>query len=164
VEIRRLRAGEGERLRELRLRALRDAPDAFAESLDTAQAAGAPYWDAFADASEAASERVTMIAVEDGRWLGMGAAFLEPERADIVGVVAMWVDPSARGARVGHRLLDALLDWGRARGAARAELWVTEGNARAEAGYRSYGFEPTSRRWPRRDKPGLAWAQMTRAI
>jgi len=79
VEIRRLRAGEGEQLRVLRLRALRDAPDAFAESLETAQAEGAAYWDALADASEAASERVTMIAVEDERWLGMGAAFLEPD-------------------------------------------------------------------------------------
>jgi hypothetical protein len=44
VEIRRLRAGEAARLRELRLRALQDSPDAFASSYEREAELPTAHW------------------------------------------------------------------------------------------------------------------------
>jgi GNAT superfamily N-acetyltransferase len=132
VEIRRLRGHEAEELRELRLRALQDAPDAFAERYEDVVHAPPSYWQAFADASGAARDKVNVIAVEDGRWVGMGASFLYEDDPSRAGFVAMWVDPRVRGTGVGRRLLDALADWARSRGAARAGILFKEGKPAAE--------------------------------
>jgi GNAT superfamily N-acetyltransferase len=164
VEIQRLRAHQADQLRELRLRALQDAPDAFAERFEDVQLEPASYWQAFADASEAADGKVNVVAVEDGRWLAMGAAFLYEDAPNAAGFVAMWVDRSVRGTGVGRRLLDALAEWARSRGATRAVIWHTEGNAHAEALYRAYGFEPTGTRRQRRSDPTTHWIEMARTL
>jgi GNAT superfamily N-acetyltransferase len=165
VEIRRLRAHEAGRLRDIRLRALRDAPGAFAETYESAVAEPPSYWQAFADGSEAADDKVNFVAEgDDGGWLGLGAAFLYEDDPAAAGFVAMWVDPSARGQGVGRGLLDALAAWARSRGATTAVIWHTEGNAAAEHLYRAWGFDPTGTRRPRRSDPSSHWIEMKRAL
>ena len=77
LAIRRLRAGEGVRLRELRLRALSDAPYAFATSLAAAEARPAEHWEDFAAKSEAAETQVTFIVAGGRDWVGMASAFVD---------------------------------------------------------------------------------------
>ena len=55
----------------------------------------------------------------------------------------MWVDPSARGQKVGEKLIDAIVSWARARGVSRLLLEVADDNAPAVALYDRRGFEPT---------------------
>jgi GNAT superfamily N-acetyltransferase len=164
VEVRRLRAHEWQQLRELRLRALKDAPDAFAETYEVVQHEPPSYWQSFADASEAANESANFVAVDDERWVGMGAAFLYDDAPDSAGFAAMWVDPSVRGNGVGRDILDALAGWARSRGATRARIWHTEGNAAAEHLYRDWGFEPTGIRHPRKSDPATHWVEMARTL
>ena len=67
TQLRRLRADETEPLRELRLRALREDPGAFAETYEEATARPRDDW-----ASWAADEsRVIVVAIDGGRGLGL---------------------------------------------------------------------------------------------
>jgi GNAT superfamily N-acetyltransferase len=165
VEIRRLRAHEAARLREIRLRALRDSPEAFADTYDSADAELPRYWQRFADASEEAQRSVNVVAVDgDDHWVGMGAAYLYEDQPETAGFAAMWVDPDARGRGVGRGLLDALAGWARSRGATKAVIWHTEGNAVAENLYRDWGFDPTGIRRPRKSDPASHWVEMSRTL
>jgi RimJ/RimL family protein N-acetyltransferase len=89
---------------------------------------------------------------------GDGAVFIATEGAAIVGylgadvprtascrgavyIVAVGIREDRRGRGIGARLLAALEDWARARGAWRLELRVVVDNRRAQALYRRAGFE-----------------------
>jgi GNAT superfamily N-acetyltransferase len=60
--------------------------------------------------------------------------------SSVLGIGAMWVAPEARERGVGSAFLDRAMLWGRASGAVRAELYVTQGNMAAEALYAAAGF------------------------
>lgn len=141
MHVRRVRAGEGARLRELRLRALRDAPAAFASTAAREAAFPPEEWERRAAEGEAGATAVTLVAEDGQRWLGT----LTGRRGDgpAVQVYGMWVDPSARRCGAGRALLDALAAWARAGGATRLELSVTDRAPGAEAFYRRAGFAPT---------------------
>jgi ribosomal protein S18 acetylase RimI-like enzyme len=148
LQLRRLREGEAERLRELRLRALRDAPAAFADSLEEARAQPPEAWSEWSRAGAATKTRVTVVAVDDERWSGMVAGRLLPDPPGRAWLEALWVDPSARRAGLGSELIEAVAAWSRDRGAARLELSVTACNGPARALYTRAGFLETGRRRP----------------
>jgi len=139
MEIRPVCAGEGLRLRALRLRALADAPDAFGAAYDEVLAYPDAVWQERATPSPG---RTTFVAEEDGQWWGMaiGAGGDVPADAPIAGLYSMWVDPAVRRRGVGRALVDAVAGWARARGAGRLELDVVAGNAPAIALYTAAGF------------------------
>ena len=142
MTLRRLRPDEVEPLRELRLRALRVDPGAFAETYEEAEARPLEAW-----ASWAADEsRVIVVASEGERWVGMVACRLLDETSSWL--TALWVEPTARGAGLGLRLIDAVAEWARERGRTAVELSVTTNNAAAEAFYARAGFAETGRRRP----------------
>src|SRR5947207_8393677 len=80
MDVRRLTAGEGERIRDLRLRALKDAPYAFSSSFERERDRGADAWE------ELAAGGVVFVAVEDADWLGMVGAFLPEHAPEAVGI------------------------------------------------------------------------------
>ncbi len=63
------------------------------------------------------------------------------------------VDPRWRRRGIAGALLEAVLDYGRARGARRAFLEVRASNAAAQALYRRFGFEPAGIRKRYYDHP-----------
>ena len=75
--------------------------------------------------------------IEAGEPLAFGLAAAE---RGMVGFHDIVVAPKARGRGLGRRLVGALIDWGRRRGAPQAYLLVREGNRPARALYRSLGF------------------------
>jgi GNAT superfamily N-acetyltransferase len=148
MEIRAVRPEEAALLRDVRLRALADAPEAFLTTLDEALAYPEQVW-----RERAATQpgRVTFIAEEPGsdRWWGMVGGLLETLQADeppAVYLVGMWVDPARRGTGLGQALVQAVLDWATAQGVGRVELDVVETNAPAITLYERRGFRPTGAR------------------
>jgi ribosomal protein S18 acetylase RimI-like enzyme len=142
VILRRLRADEAGPLRELRLRALREAPGAFAETYEEALARPAQDWASWA----ADPSLVIVVAVDGDDWVGMVACREIEDRRTWLS--ALWVDPSTRGRGLGLRLIEAVADWSRERGATALELSVTTNNPAAEALYARAGFAETGRRRP----------------
>ena len=142
MRLRRLQADEVAPLRELRLRALREDPGAFAETYEEAQARPLEDWARWA----ADASRVIVVAIDGERWIGMVACrLLEPRSSWLT---ALWVEPAARGAGLGSRLIEAAADWAREQGAATVELSVTTNNDAAATLYSRAGFAETGRRRP----------------
>ena len=142
VEVRQAHPDEWETYRQVRLSALADAPDAFASTLERELALGEPDW----------RGRLTgapcFLAWRDG--LPLGTITLLPCNPDndygapgASHIVAMWVDPIARGQGVADRLVDAAISQARQDEARAVALWVFDANERARAFYLKMGFRPT---------------------
>jgi len=135
--VRTVRAGEGPPLRELRLRALGDAPRAFASTVADEAAFAESHW------AELAGAGVVQIAVADAAWIGMACArWFDQERA-IVQLWGMWVDPEWRGRRVGERLVGAVRGWAVAHGGRVVRLGVIDDGPHAAPFYERLGFACT---------------------
>lgn len=129
--------------RSLRLRALREHPDAFTSS----------YAEERERPVEAAAQRLANHAFwgayRHAELWGMVGLEREPRARNRhkATVMGMYVAPEARGQGVGRALLDALLRHARANGVESLVLTVTEGNTAAQRlyealGFRSFGVEP----------------------
>jgi GNAT superfamily N-acetyltransferase len=143
IAIRAVRAGEGELLRELRLRALADSPAAFASTAEQEQDLPESHWSELAGRSDLADAAAIFVAIDDGRWVGMAAGRWGDPDLGIAHLWSMWVDPSARRARLGERLVSAVRGWARARGARFLRLGVIEDPADAGSFYERLGFVRT---------------------
>jgi ribosomal protein S18 acetylase RimI-like enzyme len=147
MNIRRLTTQDVPAWRELRVRMLRDHPEAFGEHVD--------------DFLQRPLPEVT-TRILDGNVFGaflddklVGAAGWHDQkgrkRAHIGVIWGMYVAPEARSRGIGGGLLDRLLDEIRASGRDVAELSVAEPNAIARelyesAGFREWGREPQALR------------------
>ena len=141
VDIRRIKSGEGDLLRRIRLSALLDAPFAFA-SLHADEADRTPaQWSELADARAIGFDQATFLALVSSEVVGIIGGF-KPDSDLTVELVSMWTAPGSRRLGVGAELVRALLSWAKAGGARSVELWVTEDNVPAVHLYQSLGFVP----------------------
>ncbi len=143
MHVRRIRPDEVEAYRELLLRALREAPDAFLASYEEEDALPDAAWHDRAERGALDASAATFVLERpDGRLGGTVHAFLQPapDRAE---VVAMWVDDDLRGGDAADALLDAAEAWAASAGAVRVELAVAHGNERARRFYARHGYVAT---------------------
>jgi 1-phosphofructokinase family hexose kinase len=151
------------RLREIRLRALEDAPDAFGSTLERERAYDEDGWLRWIRGWNETTTNHVVVAAEAERWVGLavGSHALEDPVAH---VYAMWVEPAARGRGLGRELVEAVAAWALERGADELELGVTEGNDAAEALYRAAGFTDTGVVEPLRDGSALTLRVLRRSL
>ncbi|PJJ72070.1 RimJ/RimL family protein N-acetyltransferase [Diaminobutyricimonas aerilata] len=158
VEIYRPVEPDWERVRDLRLRALRDTPVAFLESVDDALALPEEIWRERARRNEQPDTVVLVARDAEAGWVGTMTAVVSEagpwyldqrrerpreRRAYLVGV---WIDPGFRGREAGvtDQLLAAIAAWVRDdRGLARLHLHVSDENPRARRYYERRGFTAT---------------------
>ena len=164
VEVRRLRAGEGGELREIRLRALADAPSAFAGTYEEESARPTAWWADAAGRWATSGREAHFVAVEGGRWVGLAGAFLRDDAGRSAELVSMWTAPEARGRGIGAALVRAALDWAVGAGAGEMGLWVTRGNDAAARLYARFGFVPTGDVEPLPSDPCLDELRMVRPV
>lgn len=150
TRIRTLSPDDAPALRELRLRALREHPDAFATSFEEERERS------LEDAARRlvpGPEQVTLGAFEGDRLVGI-AALVRPGRAKQrhrATLAGMYVTPDARERGLGRALLGRALDAAREWGVSDVALAVTVGNHAARrlyaaAGFVAYGVEPRALR------------------
>jgi ribosomal protein S18 acetylase RimI-like enzyme len=164
VVIHAVRAGEAERLREIRLRALLDSPDAFGSTHARELQFPPATWTERAARSGRGDEDVTFVAEDSGRWVGMAVGHVEPEDPSRAGLYGLWVEPAARGSGVGLALTDALADWAHSRRAEWLLLLVIESNAGAIRLYHRAGFTETGRIVPLPRDPSVVEIEMVRPL
>lgn len=126
-----------EPLRAIRLRALRDAPEAFGTTF--AEASGWPMesW------TRQLAELATFIAVIDGVDVGLARGGPHDGKPGAAILLSMWVAPEARGKGVGDALIDTVVGWARSAGYSRLLLDVGDHNEPAIGLYARKGFKPT---------------------
>ena len=151
-------------LKTLRLRALSDAPDAFARTHAETSAQPDSYWDEMTRSVTEPGRHVMFVAEDDGVAVGMAFGVLQAATPDVPHVGGMWVAPDARLRGIGRALTAAVLDWARERGFARIALWVTEGNAPATSLYERMGFVATGRKDRLAANPALGILEMARPL
>lgn len=134
--IERLSGGDTGRLRAIRLRALSDAPDAFATTFDEAVAWLPENW------ARQLAELATFVATTDGDDIGLVRGVPHRDDPDAGFLLSMWVAPETRRQGIGSALVDAVVDWAQSRGFKRLALDVAESNATATAFYLRKGFVP----------------------
>jgi GNAT superfamily N-acetyltransferase len=138
MAIRRIRIDEGPLLRELRLRALDDAPDAFGQRVPDAMAISESEWRATARVSSHGTGRAWFLADGPDGVVGMVQGRRRP--VDTLLVFSMWVDPAARRLGLGRGLIEAAESWARTWNGRRTLLWVLDGNEPARRFYERLGF------------------------
>jgi ribosomal protein S18 acetylase RimI-like enzyme len=133
VEIAALGPEDWELLREIRLRALREAPYAFGSRYDDWVDAPESRW-----RDRVASVPLNLVARRGDELFGMASGSFEGE--DGVWLISMWVDPATRRSGVGTALVRAVVDWAATRGRS-TYLLVRSDNAPAIAAYTRAGFD-----------------------
>ena len=144
-------------LREIRLQALLDAPEAFASTHAGEAALGEDEW------RQRASRDGSFLAfLPEVCPAGLGGGYLaEP---GVVELIAMFVRPQARGRGVGEAIIEAVAGWARQQSASTVHLWVTETNSSARLLYERCGFTLTAERQPLPSNPALGEIGMQRPV
>ena len=167
VQVRRAHPDEWAAVRDVRLAALADAPDAFASTLGRELGYPEARWRSLI------GDWPWFLAWSGGTPAGLVAAVpaeasREPAAAGQRAwhLVSMWVSPQARGQGVADLLVRAVLDQAEAAGALWLTLWVAAGNARARGFYLRMGFTPTGRRqvYPRDGATPLDEEELARPV
>jgi GNAT superfamily N-acetyltransferase len=149
-EIREVAEQQWQLLRDVRLLALRQDPEAFGSTYAREVAFGEDEWRA-----RLRGAGRWWLARRDGEVAGIVSGGREPgapahERA----VYALWVAPAGRRTGVGAELVRAVADWARSDGAAALSLRVAAGNDGARRLYLRLGFVPAPARPLPHEAPG----------
>jgi GNAT superfamily N-acetyltransferase len=159
TEIREAGADDWQAMRDVRLAALRDAPQAFASTYEREVAFTEADW----QRRIAGGGSFLAYAPELGTApAGIAGGFeIAPGTIELV---SMWVSPQARGQGIGEALVQAVVGWARARDATRVHLWVTENNGHARMLYERCGFQATAERQPLPSDPEVTEIGMARPL
>lgn len=135
--VRRAALGDEAILRELRLQALREAPDAFGSTYEWEVARTTADWQRWM------SPGVAFILDEPQGARGMVAGVHDDTNPAVVHLMAMWAHPEIRGSGGADELIAALVAWAHSERADWVRLKVIQGNERARRFYERVGFYPT---------------------
>jgi ribosomal protein S18 acetylase RimI-like enzyme len=133
--------------RDVRLRALQDAPKAFGSTYakecqlsDAAWIARTSRWDG--------QQGIGFLAMDTNAVCGIAGSFLDEDDATRAQLVSMWTAPTHRQQGVGRLLVNQIANWARSRGARTLQLMVTSANESATLFYQRLGFTYTGRTEP----------------
>jgi len=146
VELRRLASDEVSLHRDLRLRALRDAPGSFGETFTDAAGRPISYWAELTRSVTEPGLDVMFLACEGQDVLGSAYGLLDRTHTDAGRVGGMWVEPAWRRRGVGHALLQEVFSWARERRLKHLGLWAPAHSPAAISLYSRAGFRETGER------------------
>jgi len=147
IEVRRLHHDEWRELRQIRLEALRDSPEAFFTTLAQAEAHPDSLWQDRARMAALGDDQATAIAIDGPRIVGMTTGLLRPDiTPDVVAVVSVFVSADVRRRGVGAAMLSVIEQWAARCRASQTSLWVVETNDSALRFYESVGYRATTDR------------------
>ena len=138
MQIRTVKESEHALVRELRIAALNDAPESFAESAQAASARPEDYWIDLA--RSLTDEHVMFIAELDGKACGFVFGLRDVDNPNNGRVGGMWVASAYRGRGLGTALLAAVVQWGKTEEFSTVRLWVPASGVRAQSLYSKTGF------------------------
>lgn len=148
-------------MKDVRLRALRDAPAAFGSTYAREVEFTDEEWQQRA-ARSVGNSAIGYIAMNhDGQGQGIVGGMLDSENPAIAHLVSMWVAPEYRKTGVGTQLVTAIVDWAKSKQVAALCLMVTSNNEAAIEFYQRLGFIKTEHVEPYPNDPALLEYEMT---
>ena len=158
--LRRLQPHEVSLHRELRLRALQEAPDSFGEPFADVAARPSSYWEDLTRSVTESGRQVMVLAYERIDVLGSAYGLRDRDRSEMGRVGGMWVEPAWRRRGVGRALLKEVFRWAREHGLKRLALWAPSHSPAALALYGQAGFRETGIHRPLPTNPALQILEM----
>jgi RimJ/RimL family protein N-acetyltransferase len=159
TEIRALDADSWSEIRDVRLRSLADAPEAFTSTRAREATYDESKWRAFATSGR------WFVASDDGELVGVAVGMDgrsgDPTRRELVG---MWVAASHRRSGVARDLVERVKDWAASEGASTLSLGVREDNEQALVAYRRMGLRVTGETVPEMGQPTKVIIEMECAV
>ncbi len=143
-------------MKDIRLRSLLDAPDAFCSTQKTEAQFDDETW------RRRLTQAATFLAWDRGAPVGTVTCKADPHDEAGRELAAMWVDPSQRRSGVAELLIESVVAWAREEYTHRMSLWVAEDNSSARLLYEKCGFSLTGEREPMR--PGVDQLRMRRPL
>ncbi|MCK0113694.1 GNAT family N-acetyltransferase [Ornithinimicrobium sp. F0845] len=143
ISVRVLQEEDWPEYRDVRLRALKESPEAFVASAAEEEDYDEDRWRSRMQRSRRllAEQDETVVGV-----VSVGSHKIEtPGAGELFG---LWVDPAKRGSGVARKLLEAAAAQARADDLKHLIYWVGTDNGRAVAFASSFGFRPTDNRRP----------------
>jgi GNAT superfamily N-acetyltransferase len=140
ITIRRIRTGEADLFRQMRLKSLQDAPYAFSSTYDSTSRRSIESWREQAESTTRGSDRATFFAFSEAVPVGIAALYRLEGQAEVGEVLQVWVTPEFRGTGVARDLMDAIFLWAGENNFRRIIAGVTKVNLRALKFYTKYGF------------------------
>lgn len=144
ISIRRIRIGEAELFKRIRITSLRESPSAFGSTYESALRRTPESWSEQADSTAQGSDRSTFIAFSDDSPIGISALYRVEDGSDVGELLQMWVSPEHRGRGVATRIMNAVFQWAGENGFRTVIATLARGNAMALKFFREYGFKPAS--------------------
>ncbi len=142
--------------KDLRLRALADAPDSFGSTLAREEGFSDTRWQTRL-AGDDASWDLPLLAEVDGEPAGLAWGRIEIEDPSIANLYQLWIAPSHRGLGIAKILLEAIIMWAKKKGAYYLDLDVTLRDSPAMRLYIRAGFETIGA--PKSLRPGSELAE-----
>ena len=162
--LRKLESHEATLHRELRLRALREAPDSFGETFADVVARPSTYWEDLTRSVTESGRHVMFLAYEGNEVVGSTYGLLDGTRSEMGRVGGMWVDPAWRRLGVGGVLLLEVFRWARERGLSRIGLWAPAHSQAALVLYGKAGFRETGNSRPLPTNPSVQIIEMESSL
>lgn len=153
--VRRIDPSEWPLYRDMRLRALQDAPDAFSSTYALESARTDHLWATRLADAHASGKDAPFFVLDGKQVCGLAWCRLDSDDKEIAHLFQMWVAPESRGKGAGRALLNAAVAWARGAGAICICLGVTVGNSPATRLYSACGFVRSGEPEPLRDGASL---------
>jgi ribosomal protein S18 acetylase RimI-like enzyme len=147
----------------VRLRALQDAPAAFATTYARESQFSEADWQQRA-ANLCTPRSIGYLAHHQNEYCGIAVAFLTEQNAQHAELRSMWAAPEQRRTSIGRLLVTAIQSWARHRGARTFQLLVTSNNLAAISFYERLGFTTTGRTELYPNDPSLIEYEMSKPI
>jgi GNAT superfamily N-acetyltransferase len=159
TSVRKYSPNEWEAVRDVRLAALLDSPEAFSSSLEREIAFDENDWKArFKD-------RGWFLAEDGDTFAGIAGHFHPPDQPeDVYHLIGMWVHPEHRGSDVAALLIDAVKEDVRAIGGHQLSLLIVPNNIPAQKFYEKVGFSLHQAGVKIDDNPSETYDEMTMTL
>ncbi len=138
--IRQATSDEWRVYRDIRLRALKTAPEAYGSTWADESARDEVWW------RERVAGAHNLVAWHDGRAVGAAVGIPDRHETGSREIVAVWVEPEFRGSGLAQQLVMLLVEWAADASADAIALWVSDGNDVARRVYERCGFAATGER------------------
>ena len=149
--------------KDVRLRALQDAPQAFGSTYAREVQFTDTEWMQRVERWNGASG-IGFLAMDQEIARGIAGSFLDQHDATCAQLISMWTAPTHRQRGIGRLLVNAVVEWAGGRNARSLLLMVTSNNESAIRFYERLGFAPTGRTETYPNDPGVIELEMSRPI